>query len=117
MSTAIKSLEETSPGVDKPLNFKTLKKAKVLRVFKKGDKLSVSNYRSICTFSSLSKVIKKLFIVQLDKYLNKFNILKPCQFGFRAGSSTNLALLSLPDYIKRSIDSGGVVGFLFSDFT
>lgn len=144
VSTAIKSLKETGPGINKisarhlklavdiisePLSiiinlaFKhgsfptSLKIAKVLPIFKKGDKQSISNYRPICILSSLSKVIEKLLITRLNKYLNKFNILKPCQFGFRAGSSTNLAILSLSDFIKHSIDAGFVVGSVFLDFT
>lgn len=81
----------------------SIKVAKVLSVFKKGGRLSVSNYRPICILSSLSKVTKKLFIFRLNKYLQKFNILKSCQFGFHVGSSTNLALLSLSHYIKCSM--------------
>lgn len=136
--TAIVNLKEASPGIDQisarhlklvvgvicePLSviinlaFKngifpnSLKVAKVIiPVYKKGDRLSVSNYRLICILSSLSKVIEKLFIIRLSKYLQKIHLLNPCQFGFREVSSTNLALLSLTDYIKRSIDSGCVVG-------
>lgn len=95
----------------------SLKVAKVLPVYKKGDRLSDTPYHPICILSSLSKVIKKLFIIRLSKYLQKFNLLKPCQFAFREGSSTNLAaLLSLTDYVKRSINSGCVVGSAILDF-
>lgn len=94
-----------------------LKRAKIIPVFKKGDKHLISNYRPISILSSLSKVIEKLFANRLNNYLTKFNILRPCQFGFRSGSSTNLALLSLTDFIKKSFDLGMIVGSVFLDFT
>lgn len=90
-----------------------LKKAKIIPVFKKGDRLLISNYRPISILSSISKIIERLFANRLNNYLNKFNLL----FGFRAGSSTGLALLSLTDYIRKSIDSGLLVGSVFLDFT
>lgn len=96
---------------------KLLKKSKIVPVFKKDDKRTVSNYRPISILSSLSKVIEKLFVDRLSNYLSKFNILHPCQFGFRSGSSTSLALVSLLDYLKKSIDSGKFIGSVFLDFT
>lgn len=94
-----------------------LKKAKIIPVFKKGDRLLISNYRPISILSSISKIIERLFVKRLNDFLAKYDLLKPNQFGFRAGSSTNLALLSLTDYIKKSIDSGLLVGSVFIDFT
>lgn len=86
-------------------------------MFKKGVRLLISNYRPISILSGVSKIIKRLFVNRLNNYLNKFNLLKPHQFGFRAVSSTSLALLSLTDYIRKSIDSGLLVGSVFLDFT
>lgn len=94
-----------------------LKRAKIIPVYKKGDKSLVSNYRPISILSSFSKIIEKLFVKRLTEYLDKFNLLKQCQFGFRSGSSTSLALLSLTDHIKLSIDNGYLVGSVFLDFT
>lgn len=95
----------------------SLKKAKLIPVHKKGDTTDVRNYRPISILSSISKLIEKLFLKRINKYLNKFKLLKPCQFGFRAGSSTNLALLSLTDFLKSSIDNGNFTGSVFLDFT
>lgn len=47
----------------------SLKKAKLIPVFKKGNKSQVSNYRPISILSSISKLIEKLFLTRLHKYL------------------------------------------------
>lgn len=95
----------------------SLKKAKLIPVFKKGNKSQVSNYRPISILSSISKLIEKLFLTRLHKYLAKYNLLNPFQFGFRPGSSTSLALIALTDFIRSSIDKGKFIGSVFLDFT
>lgn len=94
-----------------------LKRAKITPVFKKGDRTLISNYRPISILPFFSKVIEKCIVRRLNKYLSKFNTLSKHQFGFRAGHSTNLALLSFTDKIKYAIDSGNYAGALFIDLT
>lgn len=95
----------------------SLKKAKIIPVFKKGDKRLISNYRPIAIISFFSKVIEKLFAGRLRCYLDKFHILSNKQFGFRPGYSTELAMISLTEEIKYAIDSGSVVGGVFLDLS
>lgn len=129
--TTIKSLKDTSPGLDdihaRHLKMvgqlisptlasiinsifktgifpRTLKNTKVIPIFKKGDRSIISNYRPISILSSVSKIFEKLFVSRLNSYLKKFNLLNDRQFGFRSGSSTDLAVISLTDYINSSID-------------
>ena len=45
-----------------------------------------------------------LFDLRMEKFINKHNILHDCQFGFRAGRSPSMALLSLIEYITTSLD-------------
>ena len=40
----------------------------------------------------------------METFINKHNILHDCQFGFRAGRSPNMALLSLIENITTSLD-------------
>lgn len=142
--SAIRNLKNTSPGLDnicahhlkmvahiisQPLTHiinlifskgsfpDSLKRAKIIPIFKKGDKDDIKNYRPISILPSLSKLIEQLFVKRLSSYLSKFNVIKPSQFGFRHGSSTNLALLSLTDFIKHSIDTGNFSGSVFLDLT
>ena len=43
------------------------------------------------TLSSFSQIFQKLVSKQLIKYIEKYNILTECQFGFRKGNSTQQA--------------------------
>ena len=70
-----------------------LKIAKVVPIFKNGDKKQISNYRPISVLSSFSKIFKKVVSTRLIKYLDANNILHQSQFGFRAKLSTSMALL------------------------
>ena len=83
-----------------------LKIARVVPVYKSGDKTKVSNYRPISILPALSKVIEKLVHSRLLNFLNKSNVLHPNQFGFRNKLSTQMALIELVDKISSSIDDG-----------
>ena len=52
-----------------------LKSAKVVPVFKSGDKHHFSNYRPMSLLSSISKLQEKLVAKQMVGYLNKHKIL------------------------------------------
>ncbi|EDO35903.1 predicted protein, partial [Nematostella vectensis] len=47
------------------------------------------NYWPISTLSSFSQIFEKLVYKQLIDYIEKFNILTECQFGFRKGHSSH----------------------------
>ena len=76
---------------------------KVLPVHKNGAKNEFNNYRPIL-LPQFSKILEKLFDLSLEKFINKHNILHDCQFGFRAGRSPSMALLSLIENITTSLD-------------
>ena len=81
-----------------------MKIAKVLPVHKNGAKNEFNNYRPISLLPQFSKILEKLFDLRMEKFVNKHNILHDCQFGFRAGRSPNMALLSLIENITTSLD-------------
>ena len=76
-----------------------MKIAKVVPLFKSGDKSSFNNYRPISLLSQFSKILEKVFDVRLQKFINKCDILSDSQYGFRANHSTSLALLELIEEI------------------
>ena len=76
-----------------------LKLAKVIHVYKSGDKTQPSNYRPISLLFHFSKIFEKLIYTNLLSFLAQNNVLCPQQFGFRQGLSTTLALLKLQDHI------------------
>ena len=75
----------------------SLKIAKVIPVFKKGDQMSVNNYRPISILSPINKIFEKILYSRLIKYIDKSNILYKYQFGFRKNHSTEHALIELVD--------------------
>ena len=64
-----------------------MKYAIVNRLFKKGKKAELTNYRPISILSSFSKIIEKVIYKQLLNHLNNHNILVQEQFGFRSGTA------------------------------
>ena len=62
---------------------KSMKIAKVVPIFKDGEKNITSNYRPISILGNLSKIFEKVIHKRLMNYLEKFSILSENQYGFR----------------------------------
>ena len=93
-----------------------LKIAKVIPVFKKGDKLLVSNYRPISLLSNMNKIFEKLVYSRLYSFLEIHDCIYELQFGFRARHSTQHALASLTELVKIALDEGSFACGIFVDF-
>ena len=85
------------------------------RLYKKGDKSEVSNYRAISRLTSFSKIIEKIIYKILYCHLNSTNILVNEQFGFREKLSTKMATFTLLNSVLLSLDKKNFVGRLFCD--
>ena len=94
-----------------------MKIAKVIPIFKKGDKLDRGNYRPISLLTSFSKILEKLVYSRLIKFLSCCKILSDNQFGFRKKHSTNHAMIILIDQIIHAIDNHSHTIGLFLDFS
>jgi hypothetical protein len=75
-----------------PDAFKT---AKVVPLYKSGDKTQFSNYRPISLLTVFSKILEKYIKGQLVKYLTDNNLLTENQYGFRTDKNINDALFTL----------------------
>jgi exonuclease III len=73
-------------------------------VFKGGDPLDVSNYRPISVLPLLSKIIEKCMYKRLSKFLFKYSIITPYQFGFQRNKSTCDAISTLSEYIYEGLN-------------
>ena len=73
----------------------TLKIAKVIPVFKTGDKIKLTNYKPISLLSCFSKILEKSVYHKMIKFLNKNSVFSPYQFGFRPGCSTVHATIDI----------------------
>jgi hypothetical protein len=68
-----------------------LKTAIVKRLYKRGDKMSMTNYGPVSLLTTFSKVPHKVMYNRLSRYLQTNNILVPEQYGFRKGIFTENA--------------------------
>ena len=93
-----------------------MKLAKVLPIYKDGEKSDPSNYRPISILSTVSKIFEKHVNKHLMAYLNKYELLRDNQSGFRTKHSCQTALVKLINDWMKCIDKGDLVGALFIDF-
>ena len=63
-----------------------LKIAKTIPIYKKGSKLTISNYRPISLLSNLNKILEKLMFNRVYKFLEEQKCIYDLQFGFRKKS-------------------------------
>ena len=91
------------------------KQAKVVPLFKSGNKDDLDNSRPISILPILSKILEKAVFHQLHSYLSENSLLSPYQSGFHANHSTQLAVTFLTDKIRRHMDKGLLTGAVFID--
>lgn len=95
-----------------PDNMKT---AKVIPLYKNGDKHVFSNYRPVSLLPQFSKILEKLFVIRLDKFIDRYNVLSNSQNGFRTNHSTSMALMELTEEISTAIDKRQYFVSIFVD--
>ena len=81
---------------------KIWKSAKIVPLFKSGEREAMGNYRPISLLPTLSKVLEKAVYHQLSNYLDLNKILYRDQFGFRQKYTTEDALLRLIHLVSEA---------------
>lgn len=81
-----------------------LKIAKVIPVFKSGDKNVFTNYRPISLLPSFSKIIEKIVFNQVYNYIITKDILYKHQYGFRPRHSTIHPIMHFLKHIAQQND-------------
>ena len=94
-----------------------LKMARVMPIYKKGDRKILSNYRPISILSIFNKIMERLTNNRLIDFFDKNNILFKGQFGFRANHSTDHAAHLITDKIKNAIENKLFACGIFLDLT
>ena len=112
----MKVVKKVIEGISEPLTYicnlsfqtgkfpNNMKIAKVVPLYKTGDRHQFTNYRPVSLLPQFSKILEKLFNNRLDKFINKHELLSDSQYGFRANSSTALALTESIEEITNAID-------------
>ena len=94
-----------------------LKIAKVVPVFKKGDKDLLNNYRPISMLPSISKIFESVIYNQLYEYLQEHRVITNSQYGFRKKHSTEYTAIELVDRIIEKLDRNKVPFNIYIDLS
>jgi hypothetical protein len=92
-----------------------LKYSIVKPLFKKGDKMIISNYRPVSLLPAFSKILEKIIYVRLYKLMTIHNVLGGEQYGFRKNSSTQKAIFNLLKEIMNALNNKQIVDEIFCD--
>ena len=95
----------------------SLKIAKIIPIYKKGEPTDLSNYRPIYLLPTISKIFERIIHIQLQEYLNRNKLLAEQQYGFRPNHSTEYAAVKLVDYISNKMDDHKIPGTIFIDLS
>ena len=93
------------------------KLAKIIPIFKTGDKEDPNNYRPISLLTAFSKILEKLVYKRLIKFLLNCNSIYLKQYGFLRGRSTEHAMIDLVQQIVSAIERKCFSLGLFLDLT
>lgn len=91
------------------------KEAKVIPIFKSGDKSHVANYRSISILSNFSKLLEIVLYNRIYPLVR--NSISPSQHGFMCHRSTVSNLAVLLQYVSNVLDNRGQVDVVYTDFS
>ena len=94
---------------------KCFKVAKVIPLFKSGDKHDLSNYRPISLLPCISKVFEKILSVRVLTHFDLFDLFSPCQFGFRESFTTEYSIVDIYEKLLHNLDNGLTSCAIFLD--
>jgi hypothetical protein len=89
--------------------------AKIIPIFKSGEKTNMDNYRPISLLSSFSKICEKVVANRLTFYLDLNNLINNNQFGFRKKHSTVHPMVQFTNFISEALNRKEHAIALFCD--
>jgi hypothetical protein len=96
-----------------PANFK---KSTITPIYKgKGKKDNVNSYRPISVTKFISKLLERIIKNQLNSHMESNKLFSRCQFGFREGLSTEMALANFQNIIMKNQNEKYVSVAIFID--
>ena len=72
------------------------------------DQNILKNYRPVSNLSFISKILERVVFNQFINHLQKNNLIEPFQSAYKAGHSTETALLRVVNDLFSSVDNGNV---------
>jgi len=95
----------------------SLKIAKVIPLYKKGDATNFENYRPIFILPSMSKILEKVMCKQISNYFSDLKLFYQSQYGFRSLHSTEFAALELVERVISELDNNKIPLNIFLDLS
>ncbi len=92
-----------------------LKMAKVVPVYKSGDKMSCDNYRPISLLNTFSKIMEKIVANRIITFLNDNNLISKWQFGFRKKHSTIHPMIHFLNHVSEALNKKKYTIGIFCD--
>ena len=92
-----------------------LKTAKVIPIYKDGDKSCPSNYCPISLLPHFSKIFERILQIDLTKFLTKHQIISKCQYGFQENLSTTDALIDMCIHLQNQKAQKNIISGIFID--
>ena len=94
-----------------------LKIAKIMPIFKQGDKLDPNNYRPIAILPLFSKIYERAIYNRLVQFFHDFSLFNKSQHGFRKNKSTTSGIFEIVENILKNLDDHEKVFGLFLDLS
>ena len=82
----------------------SMKTAKIVPIFKSGDKKQFTNYRPVALLPQFSKILERLFVNRLNTFIDKYELLSNSQYGFRKKRSTSGALMQITEEFTNTVE-------------
>ena len=89
----------------------------MIPIFKTGDKLNMSNFRTISLLISFSKIFEKIIYTRIYTNVFPYKILANEQYRFRNNLSTNNATYTLIHEVLSAMNNKHTVGGIFYDLS
>ena len=91
--------------------------AKIVPIFKKGERENPSNYRPISILTCFSKIHEQRIHKRWNSFFDKHGIIQHTQYGFQRNVSTNHALVDVVTQSFENINNNMYTGLIFVDLT
>ena len=94
-----------------------LKLGLIITIHKNGSRTDAKNYRPITLTSHLIKIIERVIVKKLVKYLEEKSLLNDRQHGFRKNRSCLSQLMDYYQCLLNIMETGNAADVMYSDFT
>lgn len=95
----------------------SLRRARVIPLYKKNNPANVENYRPLSILSTFSKILEKIVSRQLVNFFEKYDLFNEHQHGFRKGHSTSTAIIEFLNSLYHCLDRGRSCLGIFLDLS